>query len=232
MVTIWRMNISKSWHTALKKWPQSLWKFETRLLSGGIQRQWFKNLHVIHFDFAECPYWHRFPCGVLWTPGVFCEWIISSCQSTQRRPNSHWCYPKCCCGWSESNGDCDPYKSVCQPEHHYCINPLPLSSTSVERAWSFPVASVLFQTGKAHALTNPVHNEQDVEIYNPIVLSPSILTFPWQPKVGAYQYTIKVIILFQNAQTRRIEHRTPFIWGGVCSNYSYSYLKLKKKTLN
>uniref|UniRef100_A0A8C4EF40 Nucleoporin 210 n=1 Tax=Dicentrarchus labrax TaxID=13489 RepID=A0A8C4EF40_DICLA len=34
-------------------------------------------------------------------------------------------------------------------------------------------------------LTNPVHNEQDVEIYNPIVLSPSILTFPWQPKVGA-----------------------------------------------
>uniref|UniRef100_A0A8C3AE82 Nucleoporin 210 n=1 Tax=Cyclopterus lumpus TaxID=8103 RepID=A0A8C3AE82_CYCLU len=31
----------------------------------------------------------------------------------------------------------------------------------------------------------------DVEIYNPIVLSPSILTFPWQPKVGAYQYTIQ-----------------------------------------
>uniref|UniRef100_A0A671VZW8 Nucleoporin 210 n=1 Tax=Sparus aurata TaxID=8175 RepID=A0A671VZW8_SPAAU len=30
-----------------------------------------------------------------------------------------------------------------------------------------------------------IHNEQDVEIYNPIVLSPSILTFPWQPKVGA-----------------------------------------------
>ncbi|XP_061591816.1 nuclear pore membrane glycoprotein 210 [Cololabis saira] len=45
--------------------------------------------------------------------------------------------------------------------------------------------------GRVHALANPVHNEQDVEIYNPIVLSPSILTFPWQPKVGAYQYTIK-----------------------------------------
>ncbi|RVE70662.1 hypothetical protein OJAV_G00067530 [Oryzias javanicus] len=44
--------------------------------------------------------------------------------------------------------------------------------------------------GRVHDLTNPVHNEQDVEIYNPIVLSPSILTFPWQPKVGAYQYTI------------------------------------------
>uniref|UniRef100_A0A3P9JE26 Nucleoporin 210 n=1 Tax=Oryzias latipes TaxID=8090 RepID=A0A3P9JE26_ORYLA len=44
--------------------------------------------------------------------------------------------------------------------------------------------------GRVHDLTNPVHNEQDVEIYNPIVLRPSILTFPWQPKVGAYQYTI------------------------------------------
>ncbi|XP_037539895.1 nuclear pore membrane glycoprotein 210 [Nematolebias whitei] len=47
------------------------------------------------------------------------------------------------------------------------------------------------ERGRVHALANPVHNEQDVEIYNPIVLSPSILTFPWQPKVGAYQYTIK-----------------------------------------
>uniref|UniRef100_A0A6Q2XNQ1 Nucleoporin 210 n=1 Tax=Esox lucius TaxID=8010 RepID=A0A6Q2XNQ1_ESOLU len=42
------------------------------------------------------------------------------------------------------------------------------------------------------SLANPVHNEQDVEIYNPILLSPAILTFPWQPKVGAYQYTIQV----------------------------------------
>ncbi|XP_077577964.1 nuclear pore membrane glycoprotein 210 isoform X2 [Stigmatopora nigra] len=45
--------------------------------------------------------------------------------------------------------------------------------------------------GRVHPLTIPVHNEQDAEIYNPIVLTPSILTFPWQPKVGAYQYTIK-----------------------------------------
>nr|XP_061802177.1 nuclear pore membrane glycoprotein 210-like [Nerophis lumbriciformis] len=45
--------------------------------------------------------------------------------------------------------------------------------------------------GGVHPLTIPVHNEQDAEIYNPIVLTPSILTFPWQPKVGAYQYTIK-----------------------------------------
>ncbi|XP_047462867.1 nuclear pore membrane glycoprotein 210 isoform X2 [Mugil cephalus] len=51
--------------------------------------------------------------------------------------------------------------------------------------------AVVDESGRTHALANPVHNEQDVEIYNPIVLSPSILTFPWQPKVGAYQYTIK-----------------------------------------
>ncbi|XP_070695859.1 nuclear pore membrane glycoprotein 210 isoform X2 [Pempheris klunzingeri] len=53
------------------------------------------------------------------------------------------------------------------------------------------LSAVVDETGRVHALTNSVHNEQDVEIYNPIVLSPSILTFPWQPKVGAYQYTIK-----------------------------------------
>uniref|UniRef100_A0A8C2A4L6 Nucleoporin 210 n=1 Tax=Cyprinus carpio TaxID=7962 RepID=A0A8C2A4L6_CYPCA len=37
-----------------------------------------------------------------------------------------------------------------------------------------------------------VVDQQDVEIYDPIVLTPAILTFPWQPKEGAYQYTIKV----------------------------------------
>ncbi|KAK3547680.1 hypothetical protein QTP86_026925 [Hemibagrus guttatus] len=52
--------------------------------------------------------------------------------------------------------------------------------------------AVVDQRGSEHALPVPVRNEQDVEIYNPIVLSPSILTFPWQPKEGAYQYTIKV----------------------------------------
>ncbi|XP_035597197.1 nuclear pore membrane glycoprotein 210 [Oncorhynchus keta] len=51
--------------------------------------------------------------------------------------------------------------------------------------------SVVDQNGRVHELANTVHNEQDVEMYNPIVLSPSILTFPWQPKVGAYQYTIQ-----------------------------------------
>uniref|UniRef100_A0A8C1M302 Nucleoporin 210 n=1 Tax=Cyprinus carpio TaxID=7962 RepID=A0A8C1M302_CYPCA len=52
--------------------------------------------------------------------------------------------------------------------------------------------AVVDQAGSVHALSVPVHNEQDVEIYDPIVLTPAILTFPWQPKEGAYQYTIKV----------------------------------------
>ncbi|KAL7865087.1 hypothetical protein AOLI_G00165070 [Acnodon oligacanthus] len=51
--------------------------------------------------------------------------------------------------------------------------------------------SVVDRRGTVHMLPVPVRNEQDVEIYNPIVLTPSILTFPWQPKEGAYQYTIK-----------------------------------------
>uniref|UniRef100_A0A671RVI7 Nuclear pore membrane glycoprotein 210-like n=1 Tax=Sinocyclocheilus anshuiensis TaxID=1608454 RepID=A0A671RVI7_9TELE len=52
--------------------------------------------------------------------------------------------------------------------------------------------AVVDQTGSVQALSVPVRNEQDVEIYDPIVLTPAILTFPWQPKEGAYQYTIKV----------------------------------------
>lgn len=51
--------------------------------------------------------------------------------------------------------------------------------------------AVVGENGEVFTLSNPVQNEQDVEIYNPIVLRPSILTFPWQPKIGAYQYTIK-----------------------------------------
>lgn len=53
------------------------------------------------------------------------------------------------------------------------------------------LSAVVGENGEIFTLSNPVHNEQDVEIYNPIVLRPSILTFPWQPKIGAYQYTIK-----------------------------------------
>ncbi|XP_036388992.1 nuclear pore membrane glycoprotein 210 isoform X2 [Megalops cyprinoides] len=53
------------------------------------------------------------------------------------------------------------------------------------------LTSVVDQDGGVHTIPVPVRSQQEVEIYNPIVLSPQILTFPWQPKVGAYQYTIK-----------------------------------------
>lgn len=80
------------------------------------------------------------------------------------------------------------------PERHYCVNcPSHSSSQIIRSQLCLNEAFVCFQDGGVHELVNPVHNEQDVEIYYPIVLSPSILTFPWQPKVGAYQYTIKVI---------------------------------------
>lgn len=54
------------------------------------------------------------------------------------------------------------------------------------------LCSCFLQDGGVHTLPVPVQNQQDVEIYAPIVLSPSILTFPWQPKAGVYQYTIQV----------------------------------------
>ncbi|MBN3325349.1 PO210 protein, partial [Atractosteus spatula] len=58
------------------------------------------------------------------------------------------------------------------------------------------LTSVVDQDGGVHVFSIPVRNQQDVEIYNPIVLTPRILTFPWQPKIGAYQYTIKVFIKY------------------------------------
>uniref|UniRef100_A0A452F5S9 Nucleoporin 210 n=1 Tax=Capra hircus TaxID=9925 RepID=A0A452F5S9_CAPHI len=53
------------------------------------------------------------------------------------------------------------------------------------------LTSVVDQDGGVHTLRVPVWNQQEVEIHSPITLHPSILTFPWQPKAGAYQYTIK-----------------------------------------
>ncbi|XP_043934036.1 nuclear pore membrane glycoprotein 210 isoform X1 [Protopterus annectens] len=53
------------------------------------------------------------------------------------------------------------------------------------------LTSVVDQDGGVHVLGVPVRNQQEVEIYDPIVLNPSILTFPWQSKAGAYQYTIQ-----------------------------------------
>ncbi|XP_069795905.1 nuclear pore membrane glycoprotein 210 isoform X2 [Narcine bancroftii] len=47
------------------------------------------------------------------------------------------------------------------------------------------------KNGIVHSLPVPVQNQQEVEIYNPITLTPNILTFPWQEVAGAYQYAIK-----------------------------------------
>ncbi len=75
---------------------------------------------------------------------------------------------------------------------------------------SFIVTHLCLQTGSVHALSVPVRNEQDVEIYDPIVLTPAILTFPWQPKEGAYQYTIKVsdsVLFFHQTSTSNCRSR-------------------------
>uniref|UniRef100_A0A803VLR1 Nucleoporin 210 n=1 Tax=Ficedula albicollis TaxID=59894 RepID=A0A803VLR1_FICAL len=53
------------------------------------------------------------------------------------------------------------------------------------------LTSVVDQDGGVHTLPVPVRNQQDVEIYVPIFLLPSILMFPWQPKAGVYQYSIQ-----------------------------------------
>ncbi|XP_062356735.1 nuclear pore membrane glycoprotein 210 [Cinclus cinclus] len=53
------------------------------------------------------------------------------------------------------------------------------------------LTSVVDQDGGVHTLPVPARNQQDVEIYVPIFLLPSILMFPWQPKAGVYQYSIQ-----------------------------------------
>ncbi|XP_053455532.1 nuclear pore membrane glycoprotein 210 isoform X1 [Nycticebus coucang] len=69
--------------------------------------------------------------------------------------------------------------------HH--IRTVKSGQTAIEAA----LTSVVDQDGGVHMLQVPVWNQQEVEIHIPITLEPSILTFPWQPKTGAYQYTIK-----------------------------------------
>ncbi|XP_025060322.1 nuclear pore membrane glycoprotein 210 isoform X2 [Alligator sinensis] len=77
-------------------------------------------------------------------------------------------------------------KSSLNGSYHYA-KAIKKGQTIIDAA----LTSVVDQDGGVHTLPVPVRNQQEVEIYVPIVLSPSILTFPWQPKAGAYQYTIK-----------------------------------------
>uniref|UniRef100_A0A8B9ZLT8 Nucleoporin 210 n=1 Tax=Anas platyrhynchos TaxID=8839 RepID=A0A8B9ZLT8_ANAPL len=68
-------------------------------------------------------------------------------------------------------------KSSLNGSYHY-VRAIKKGQTIIDAALTSVVDQVL-------------RNQQEVEIYVPIVLSPSILTFPWQPKAGAYQYTIQ-----------------------------------------
>ncbi|XP_007948814.1 nuclear pore membrane glycoprotein 210 [Orycteropus afer afer] len=69
--------------------------------------------------------------------------------------------------------------------HH--IRAIKRGQTTISAA----LTSVVDQDGGVHTLQVPVWNQQEVEIHIPITLFPSILTFPWQPKTGAYKYTIQ-----------------------------------------
>ncbi|XP_054990941.1 nuclear pore membrane glycoprotein 210 [Sorex araneus] len=69
--------------------------------------------------------------------------------------------------------------------HH--VKAVKRGQTTIEAA----LTSVIDQDGGVHTLRVPVWNQQEVEIHVPITLYPSILTFPWQPKTGSYQYSIK-----------------------------------------
>ncbi|XP_037586068.1 nuclear pore membrane glycoprotein 210 isoform X3 [Cebus imitator] len=77
--------------------------------------------------------------------------------------------------------------SSSQNGSYHRIRALKRGQTAIDAA----LTSVVDQDGGVHTLRVPVWNQQEVEIHIPITLYPSILTFPWQPKTGAYQYTIK-----------------------------------------
>ncbi|XP_039564493.1 nuclear pore membrane glycoprotein 210 [Passer montanus] len=70
--------------------------------------------------------------------------------------------------------------------YHY-VMAVKAGQTTIDAA----LTSVVDQDGGVHTLPVPVQNQQDLEIYVPILLVPSILMFPWQPKAGVYQYTIQ-----------------------------------------
>ncbi|KAM6215538.1 nuclear pore membrane glycoprotein 210 [Rhynchocyon petersi] len=77
--------------------------------------------------------------------------------------------------------------SSSQNGSHHHIRAIKRGQTAIDAT----LTSVVDQDGGVHTLHVPVWNQQEVEIHIPITLFPSILTFPWQPKTGAYQYTIQ-----------------------------------------
>ncbi|XP_012587534.1 PREDICTED: nuclear pore membrane glycoprotein 210 [Condylura cristata] len=81
--------------------------------------------------------------------------------------------------------------SSSQNGSYHLVRAIKRGQTAIEAA----LTSVVDQDGGVHTLRVPVWNQQEVEIHVPITLYPGILTFPWQPKAGAYQYTIKVYVI-------------------------------------
>ena len=116
---------------------------------------------------------------------------------------------------ADSSGCCRATESRLHGDKEGCRVPgvfLPTPPQSEGRGGGLVVMLVCgslapLQDGGVHTLRVPVWNQQEVEIHSPITLHPSILTFPWQPKAGAYQYTIKV--------TRR-PHLGDFLWVFPC----------------
>ncbi|XP_061422874.1 LOW QUALITY PROTEIN: nuclear pore membrane glycoprotein 210 [Lethenteron reissneri] len=53
------------------------------------------------------------------------------------------------------------------------------------------LAHVLAPNGKSLALPQTISNQQEVEIFDPIVLQPPLLIYPWQPSRVHYHYTLK-----------------------------------------
>jgi hypothetical protein len=54
-------------------------------------------------------------------------------------------------------------------------------------------------------LESPISGQQDVEIFDPLVVLPEEVVFPWHPSIGQriqavhqYHYQLKVITLFKN----------------------------------
>ncbi|XP_036436185.1 nuclear pore membrane glycoprotein 210-like [Colossoma macropomum] len=54
------------------------------------------------------------------------------------------------------------------------------------------LSGLLTEDGEEQPLIPPIKVQQDVEIYEPLTLLPSLLVFPWQPRNEQYQYKLQV----------------------------------------
>ena len=68
-----------------------------------------------------------------------------------------------------------------------------------ENQWcihSDPVTILAFQTGYEFTIVPAIKNQQDVEIYDPIEVTPPLLVFPWDPvRKEGYHYPLKVCFI-------------------------------------